>query len=600
MEELKRLRCTALDLGNQDDRREFLRKLYPLIENWNGEIPDLRRMFKAKDINRLFIEDVFCENKKAPFVGFAITAEYKDEPDSEICEDWEWPSPKRTTAIHHVAKRSSPDMALIQKLFDIYDRYDYADEETGLTHLHVACMSAALTPYAAMFLNLGQSNPNCPVRDTGDTPLHYAARHRNQEAVSLLLRHGAEPTWANYEGLSPLHLLCQVDDDDDGGDHARLREFFRVCEDVVEKPLYLDPRDIRGNTPLHVALRSGSKRAAKLMLAKGADPLLPNEENLTPLQMAIDLGDRDFAQTFYEICVVQGRIDDPNLANYNKNININNSNNNNSNNNNNDNSNDEKEDIFFKIDEVNRKRLESLHVAIVSHDMILVDRLVKEGANPNARDSMGRTPLHVICQVDGNGASSSLIESLAQLFFETCDEVKQQQLEIDARDVDGLTPLQWAVARLLPETVELLLQRGADLANFVFPPREAVFYDDVRGSDYCDVEALAEIAACAADICDSLERRGYKMKDRDVVTLMKRLAQYGLFAEGNSRQLDESEEYRRHEARLRRLFWPCVLKTFLKKRMYRLPIDRTCEELEATRCADLWSIFCEDVGLKKH
>ncbi|CAB0038485.1 unnamed protein product [Trichogramma brassicae] len=377
-----------------------------------------------------------------------------------------------------------PRHGLIQKLFDIYDRYDYADEETGLTHLHVACMSAALTPYAAMFLNLGQSNPNCPVRDTGDTPLHYAARHRNQEAVSLLLRHGAEPTRANYEGLSPLHLLCQVDDDDDddGGDHARLREFFRVCEDVVEKPLYLDPRDIRGNTPLHVALRSGSKRAAKLMLAKGADPLLPNEENLTPLQMAIDLGDRDFAQTFYEICVEQGRIDDPNLANNNKNIN-------------NDNNNDEKEDIFFKIDEVNRKRLESLHVAIVSHDMILVDRLVKEGANPNARDSMGRTPLHVICQVDGNGASSSLIESLAQLFFETCDEVKQQQLEIDARDVDGLTPLQWAVARLLPETVELLLQRGADLANFVFPPREAVFYDEVRGSDYCDVEALAEIAA---------------------------------------------------------------------------------------------------------
>lgn len=158
MEKLKSLRCTKLDLENQDDRREFLHKLYPSIENWNGEIPNLRKMFKSKEINWLLMEDVFCENKKAPFVDFVIMTEYKDEPDSEICENWEWPSPKRTTAVHLVASQTSPDMALIQKLFDIYDRYDYADEETGLTHLHVACMSAELTHVAAMFLHR-RANP---------------------------------------------------------------------------------------------------------------------------------------------------------------------------------------------------------------------------------------------------------------------------------------------------------------------------------------------------------------------------------------------------------------------------------------------------------
>ncbi|KAL7296038.1 hypothetical protein TKK_0010593 [Trichogramma kaykai] len=575
MEKLKRLRGSKLDLEKQEDRREFLRKLYPLIENWNDEIPDLGKMFKSDEINWLLIEDVCCENKKAPFVEFVIMAEYRDDPYSDDCAKWVLPSRKRTTAIHVAASQKSPDMALIVKLFGIYDRHDYADEETGLTHLHAACMLAELVPYVALFLDVARSDPNCRVRATGDTPLHFAARHRNEDAVNLLLRYGAEPMTANHLGLSPLHVLCRVDDDDAD---ARLREFLLVCEDE-RKRLNLDARDGRGDTPLHAALRWGNKRAAKLMLAKGADPLARNDDNLTPLRMTVDLGDRDFAQMFYEMCVEQGRIHYPNLAN--------------------NNNNDEKEDIFFKIVKVNNERLGELHVAIESHDMVYVDRLVKLGADPNARDSAGRTPLHVICQVDGNGASSLIGESLAALFFETCDEARRG-LEIDARDRHGLTPLQWAVARLLPETTELLLQRGADLDNFVFPPSEIFLYDEVSREDRSGLEPRLEIAACAADVCDSLERRGYQWRDGEVATLMERLAQYGLFDRDEySRRLNESEEFRRHEARLRRLFWPCVLPPYLEKRDYQLPIDRTCELLEGTNCAILWDIYCEVAGLEK-
>ncbi|XP_023315221.1 uncharacterized protein LOC106660345 [Trichogramma pretiosum] len=90
--------------------------------------------------------------------------------------------------------------------------------------------------------------------------------------------------------------------------------------------------------------------------------------------------------------------------------------------------------------------------------------LLKRGANPNLANKEGLTPLHMICK-SWNFRTSG---DVANTFFETTD-ANHQTIQIDAKDKLGRTPLQLAVANLRPDLVDVLLDRGADLASFAFP-----------------------------------------------------------------------------------------------------------------------------------
>ncbi|CAB0041465.1 unnamed protein product [Trichogramma brassicae] len=165
-----------------------------------------------------------------------------------------------------------------------------------------------------------------------------------------------------------------------------------------------------------------------------------------------------------------------------------------------------------------------LHLALAVgqwYDMSEV--LLRHGADPNLANKDGSTPLHVICRMNEFDETEELVD----LFFKLIDEI-QQTVQIDARDNLGLTPLQWAVASLLPATVDALLDRGADLSSFVFPTES--YFGKIFDPEY-NYRADFTVGSTydALDVVDRLEKRGYEINRSDAITIMKLFAKYGVF-----------------------------------------------------------------------
>ncbi|CAB0041468.1 unnamed protein product [Trichogramma brassicae] len=146
--------------------------------------------------------------------------------------------------------------------------------------------------------------------------------------------------------------------------------------------------------------------------------------------------------------------------------------------------------------------------------------LLQNGADPNSANKDGSTPLHIICKME-----SSNLDDTPDQFFKIVDE-HHLTVQIDARDNLGRTPLQWAVASLLPNVVDLLLDRGADLSSFVFPTES--YYGEIYGplNEHYDEFAIS-LAANALITLERLEKRGYKFYRSDALTIMKFIDKFG-------------------------------------------------------------------------
>uniref|UniRef100_A0ABD2WGH5 Uncharacterized protein n=1 Tax=Trichogramma kaykai TaxID=54128 RepID=A0ABD2WGH5_9HYME len=285
----------------EEERVKFIHDLYELTGDWMGKMTDLRaakNVFKKEEMEWLLTETAIGRYgdvlQRHQFLNFVIATGYKDEPKFDADGK---PLVRRTTPIHHAA-RQDDIYAMVSDLFQIFDKFDvnYVDED-GFTHYHAACQSG-LKDIVKKFLEHRQC-PNYLVPKTGDSPLHLALLGGHKKTAELLLRNGADPNSANKEGMTPLHVISQSEQEDSA-------EMFFKITDLKRKTVEVNARDRYGRAPLHYALRADSADTGKivqLLLSRGANPNLADEEGSTPLHVICQRDDDGYlcAKTFFKL-----------------------------------------------------------------------------------------------------------------------------------------------------------------------------------------------------------------------------------------------------------------------------------------------------------
>lgn len=361
-------------------------------------------------------------------------------------------------------------------------RAKFEDSPDGTTALHAAVWIEKNGPaMTKLLLDLGE-NPNAR-DDEGQTPLHYAAEHDNLPIARVLVEHGAKlrirDEWGDTPAMlardeeneemleflvekekTPLHRAIDSDSSDDA--KAFMRGWWN-------KKYKISPDD---KSYMHYAVASRNPAWIRLLCEKGCPINAKDEETLTPLHHAardnkpemikallscgarMDVGAEwgwsvySAGYTPFHIAVEEGHIECVRAM------------------------------IEMRQD-VNQPRQDvggtPLSVAVIYGRKRIAELLIENGADVNAGNHDGWTPLHlapdaetVRMLIEAGGDVHARTKSGFAPLHKANDAAMARLLieagaDVRARSEDGRTPLHVAAAGEDPELVRTLIANGADI-----------------------------------------------------------------------------------------------------------------------------------------
>ncbi|CAB0031190.1 unnamed protein product [Trichogramma brassicae] len=306
------------------------------------------------------------------------------------------------------------------------------------------------------------------------TALHHATKC-NPFCVKDLFKiyNRFDVNYTNESGLTHFHVACKNN-----------------CYEEVEKFIELGqdpncPAQKSVKPPLHMVLKGEHVEMFEFLLRQGANPNLPNKKGFTLLHDICQRGyDKYMAEMLFEFS--QERYQP------------------------------------VQVDARDKYGETPLHLAVYFGNRKMMEMLLRKGADANSTNNKGSTPLHTICK-----GYEPIDYELAEIFFKINDELQQTVL-VDARDQLGRTPLQLAVANLMPHEVDALLDNGADISSFVFPI-SSYYAKRLEQRHYeISLDFKLRLASGALIIIESLEKKGYELNRSDALTIMILFVKYRL------------------------------------------------------------------------